>query len=114
MAKGRHFAFVAMRLKHENCFGGLIDRMATRFSTWFVFKTMNRRYVSFLKQNSIEVHTHELNWRPECLVRLMKVNGRSIHRNSASDGCSLSSKFAFIRESYNTPAMQSSYCAEAA
>lgn len=57
--------FVAIRLKHEKCFGGLIDRIATRFSTWFVFKTMSRRYASFLKQNGIEVHTHELSWRPE-------------------------------------------------
>lgn len=57
--------FVAMRLKHENCFGGAIDRLATRLSTWFVFKTMNRRYASFLKRNGIEVHTHELSWRPD-------------------------------------------------
>ena len=57
--------FVAIRLRHEHCFGGFIDRIATGFSTWFVFKTMNRRYASFLKQNSIEVHTHELSWRPE-------------------------------------------------
>lgn len=57
--------FVAMRLKHESCFGGAIDRLATRLSTWFVFKTMNRRYASFLKRNGIEVHTHELSWRPD-------------------------------------------------
>lgn len=57
--------FVAMRLKHKNCFGGAIDRLATRLSTWFVFKTINRRYASFLKRNGIEVHTHELSWRPD-------------------------------------------------
>jgi para-nitrobenzyl esterase len=57
--------FVAMRLKHENCFGGAIDRLATILSTWFVFKTMNRRYASFLKRNGIEVLMHELSWRPE-------------------------------------------------
>lgn len=57
--------FVAMRLKHENCFGGLIDCLATKFSTWFVFKIMNRRYSHFLKESGIKVHMHELNWRPE-------------------------------------------------
>ena len=29
--------FVAMRLKHENCFGGAIDRLATRLSTNFQY-----------------------------------------------------------------------------
>jgi para-nitrobenzyl esterase len=57
--------FVAMRLKHETCFGGLIDRMATRLSTWFVFKNMNRRYASFLRGNGVQVDMHELDWRPE-------------------------------------------------
>jgi hypothetical protein len=47
--------FVAMRLKHEDCFGSPIERLATRLSTWFVFKAMNRRYASFLKRNDIEV-----------------------------------------------------------
>ena len=57
--------FVAMRLKHENGFGGPIDRLATGFSTWIVFKTMNRRYASFLKRNDIEVQMRELDWHPE-------------------------------------------------
>lgn len=57
--------FVAMRLKHEKTFGGFLDRLMTKISTWFVFKTMNRRYASFLKQNGIEFHTHELSWRPD-------------------------------------------------
>ena len=57
--------FVAMRLKHENGFGGPIDRLATGFSTWIVFKTMNRRYASFLKRNDIEVQMRELEWHPE-------------------------------------------------
>lgn len=57
--------FVAMRLKHEKTFGGFLDRLMTKISTWFVFKTMNRRYASFLKQNGIEVLMHELSWRPE-------------------------------------------------
>lgn len=57
--------FGAMRLKHETCFGELIDRLATKFSTWFVFKTMNLRYASFLKRNDIEVHIRELDWRPK-------------------------------------------------
>ena len=38
--------FVAMRLKHESCFGGAIDRLATRLSTWFGFKAMSRPLVS--------------------------------------------------------------------
>ena len=57
--------FVAMRLKHEKTFGGFLDRLMTKISTWFVFKTMNRRYALFLKRNDIEVHMHELSWRPE-------------------------------------------------
>lgn len=57
--------FVAMRLKHESCFGGAIDRLATRLSTWFVFKAMSRRYALFLKRNDIEVHMRELDWRPK-------------------------------------------------
>ena len=57
--------FVAMRLKHEKTFGGFLDRLMTKISTWFVFKTMNRRYASFLKKNGIEVLMHELSWRPE-------------------------------------------------
>lgn len=57
--------FVAMRLKHEKTFGGFLDRLMTKISTWFVFKTMNRRYASFLKENGIEVLMHELSWRPE-------------------------------------------------
>ena len=57
--------FVAMRLKHEKTFGGFLDRLMTKISTWFVFKTMNRRYASFLKQNGIEVLMHDLSWRPE-------------------------------------------------
>lgn len=57
--------FVAMRLKHEKTFGGFLDRLMTKISTWFVFKTMNRRYASFLKRNGIEVLMHELSWRPE-------------------------------------------------
>lgn len=57
--------FVAMRLKHEKTFGGFLDRLMTKISTWFIFKTMNRRYASFLKQNGIEVLMHELSWRPE-------------------------------------------------
>lgn len=57
--------FVAMGLKNESCFGGLIDRLANRFSTWFVFKTMNRRYASFLKDFGMQVHLRELDWRPK-------------------------------------------------
>ena len=57
--------FVAMRLKHEKTFGGFLDRLMTKISTWFVFKTMNRRYASFLKRNGIEVLMHELSWRPD-------------------------------------------------
>ena len=57
--------FVAMRLKHEKTFGGFLDRLMTKISTWFVFKTMNRRYASFLKENGIEVLMHELSWRPK-------------------------------------------------
>lgn len=57
--------FVAMRLKHEKTFGGFLDQLMTKISTWYVFKTMNRRYASFLKENGIEALMHELSWRPE-------------------------------------------------
>lgn len=56
--------FVAMRLKHEGTFGGIIDRWATRLSTSLVFKRGNRMYASFLKKNGIEVQLWELSWRP--------------------------------------------------
>lgn len=57
--------FVAMRLKDEKTLGGFLDRLMTKISTWFIFKTINRRYASFLKENGIEVLMHELSWRPE-------------------------------------------------
>lgn len=57
--------FVAMKLKHENTFGGIIDRLATKISTFLAFKTMSRKYASFLKQNNIEAKLCELDWRPK-------------------------------------------------
>ena len=50
--------FVAMRLKHENCFGGLIDRLATRFSTWFVFKAMNRTKAFLTEASKMGLTAH--------------------------------------------------------
>lgn len=57
--------FVAMRLKHERTFGGIIDRLATYLSTSLVFKIGNRRYASWLGRNGIEVCLHEFGWRPK-------------------------------------------------
>lgn len=57
--------FVAMRLGHEESFGGVIDRLATKVSTSVVFKNGSRKYASHLKQHGIEACLHELSWRPE-------------------------------------------------
>jgi para-nitrobenzyl esterase len=57
--------FVAMRLNREDRFGGMIDRLATRLSTWIVFKLGNRRYASFLRKHGVAVQTKELDWRPD-------------------------------------------------
>lgn len=57
--------FVAMRLNHEEKFGNIIDRLATRISKWIVFKMLGRRYAAFLKQKGIKVWTNELDWRPK-------------------------------------------------
>lgn len=57
--------FVAMILGHEESFGGIIDCLATKISTLLCFKIGSRKYASFLKQNGIEVHLHELEWRPK-------------------------------------------------
>lgn len=57
--------FVAMRLSREKKFGNILDRFATRISTWLVFKMLSLRYAAFLKQKGIQVCTHELDWRPK-------------------------------------------------
>ena len=57
--------FVAMRLNREDRFGGMIDRLATRLSTWIVFKRCGRRYASFLRKCGVAVQTKELDWRPD-------------------------------------------------
>lgn len=57
--------FVAMRLNREERFGGMIDRLATRLSTWIVFKRCGCRYASFLRKNGVAVQTKELDWRPD-------------------------------------------------
>lgn len=57
--------FVAMRLNREERFGGMIDRLATRLSTWIVFKRCGRRYASFLRKHGVAVQTKELDWRPD-------------------------------------------------
>ena len=57
--------FVAMRLGHEESFGRVIDRLATRVSTSLVFKNGGRKYASHLKRHGIEVCLLELTWRPE-------------------------------------------------
>lgn len=57
--------FVAMRLNREGRFGGMIDRLATRLSTWIVFERGICRYASFLRKHGVAVQTKELDWRPE-------------------------------------------------
>lgn len=57
--------FVAMKLGHEETFGGVLDRLATRVSTSLVFKNGGRKYASHLKQHGIEACLHELTWSPE-------------------------------------------------
>ena len=57
--------FVAMKLGHEESFGGVLDRLATKISTSLVFKNGSRKYASHLKQHGIEACLHELTWRPE-------------------------------------------------
>ena len=57
--------FVAIVLKHENNYGGLFDRIATKISSWIVFKRVNKKYASYLKHNGIEVQMHEFDWRPK-------------------------------------------------
>lgn len=56
--------FVAMKLKHQNNFGLLIDKIVTRIATKVVFANSARRYARILQKHGIETELHCLDWVP--------------------------------------------------
>lgn len=57
--------FVAIKLKHKNRFGGLVDTVATRLSTRLVFAGPARKYARALRNSGIRTRLRCLDWHPE-------------------------------------------------
>lgn len=57
--------FVAMKLGHQDRFGSVIDRIATRIASYAVFGIPARKYVNALRAAGIQTEFLCLDWRPE-------------------------------------------------
>lgn len=56
--------FVAMKLNHQDKFGSLIDKIATRIATKIVFENPAKKYALALQKHGITTETRCLEWIP--------------------------------------------------
>lgn len=57
--------FVAMKLNHQDKFGGIIDKIATRIASKKVFENPAKKYALALQKHGISADTRCLEWTPE-------------------------------------------------